>query len=69
MTRVDIEINERRQRLVECAGDGALQPYEWYIRREDPAARARRIARKTVDPATAAALRRLWAESPRTARR
>lgn len=61
MTTAQIERNERQARQLETAGEGALQAYDWYTRRETPAARRARIARKAVSPEIAAALRRLWA--------
>jgi hypothetical protein len=61
MSRSEIERNERTQAAAERAGDGAVQSYDWYTRRETDSTRRARIARKRIDPATAAALTRLWA--------
>lgn len=57
MTKAEIRRNEAEQARAEGGEDARL------IDRftETAEARARRIARKRIDPETAAALRRLWA--------
>lgn len=56
--RIGTEAAELAHAVLESAGEGGLWAYDRYLER--PADRARRIARKAVDPETAAALRRLW---------
>jgi hypothetical protein len=59
MDAKEIRKNEAAQAAAESAGEGGLWSYERYTER--PAERRARLARKVVDPATADALRRLWA--------
>lgn len=58
MDETAIARNEREQRAAESAGQGSLWAYDRYT--ETRAQRAKRIARKKVNPETAAALARLW---------
>jgi hypothetical protein len=55
LSRSAIVQNERTQRAAESGGAGSLWPYDRWTER--PADRARRLRRKTVDAATARAIR------------
>jgi hypothetical protein len=55
LSRTAILSNERTQRAAESGGEGSCWSYARWTER--PADRARRVSRKRVDAATAAAIR------------